>query len=174
MPFVRVEGLTQPQAEILLHVIRHVEEHGFQPSLTEMAETFGITVKATRDRLLQVAQKGYIEFPAKKQERCFRLKGVRFTATVSDEVPAPAEPGTVPYARSDSVHQVVSGALAEFFHSTDNEPATAADMEAWTGVAAPQLYEFLAYDEKNDRLFERVGKSGKAARWRMTSNSDDK
>lgn len=174
MPFARVEGLTELQAQVLMLIIRHVEEHGFQPSMTELAETLGVTVKSVRDRLLQVAQKGYLEFPGKKQERCYRLKGVRFTATVEDREPEPPRPGTVPSRNGERADEVVAGALAEFFHATDNEPATVADMAAGTGVPAPQLYEFMSTDQQGRGQFERVGKEGKAAKWRMAVAGDDK
>jgi SOS-response transcriptional repressor LexA len=76
---------TQPsekQMELLDYLIRHIEEHGFQPSYSEMAEHFGVTKNAIQGRLRGLARKGIIELPrrAKVRERAVVLKQVRFKA----------------------------------------------------------------------------------------------
>jgi repressor LexA len=72
--------LSEKQREVLEFLVRFIEENGYQPSLKEMAEFFGITKKALRDRIMQLRAKGYVNVPAERQERCLKLSNLRFKA----------------------------------------------------------------------------------------------
>ena len=61
------------QHEVLAHLIDHVCEHGFQPTVAEMAEHFGVTPRAVRDRLDHLVRKGYLAAPVKRMERCWSI-----------------------------------------------------------------------------------------------------
>lgn len=172
MPFYRVEGITEPQAQVLLLIIRHVEEHGFQPSLTELAETLGITVKSVRDRMLQLAQKGYVEFPGKKMERCFRLKNVTFKAVIDDRPPVPVAPTAVPAAIGDPTADVVRKALAEYLRMVDNEPQTVAELAA--GVGAPETHVYEVVNRHAGEVFEKVAWNKRGSKWRLAVRAGKK
>jgi len=70
--------ITEKQAEVFTYILEFVENNGYQPSVKEMAEAFGISRKALRDRLMQLAMKGYVEMPIKHSERAIRLLHVKF------------------------------------------------------------------------------------------------
>lgn len=155
MAFRKIPGLTQPQAEVVLAIIKFVEEHGYQPSLGQLGEILGgITVKSVRDRLVQCAEKGVVIFPPRKSERCYRLVGVKFKAVLTDEpVPAP-DPASLPTRLTPHIETLVE-AMTEYFAATDNEPAAVNDIAAYLGVNPAKLYEVLSAAPEG--TFERVG-----------------
>ena len=61
-------------------IIRHVEEHGFQPSQAEMCREFRITKNAVTTRLKGLADRGVIELPDRNRGRAIRLRYVEFEA----------------------------------------------------------------------------------------------
>lgn len=85
MPFERVREVSELQAEVWNLLITGIEENGFQPSMSEMAEALGISKGAVRHRILQLASKGVIELPAKYQDRCIRIRNVKFKAVFEQE-----------------------------------------------------------------------------------------
>ena len=92
--FKPVRAITAVQQETLNCIIESVCERGFQPSMQEMAVHFSITRKAVRDRLVQLARKGYIQMPRCHQQRCYRIRGVKFRVVRDDS----ALPETAPDA----------------------------------------------------------------------------
>jgi DNA-binding GntR family transcriptional regulator len=82
VPFEREDKITEAQAEVWEHIISHVERFGYQPSLREMAEYFQVSAVAIRDRITQLARKGYVDLPPKYSERCLKLNNVKFEATI--------------------------------------------------------------------------------------------
>lgn len=71
---------SEKQLELLRFIIRHVEEHGFQPSQSEMCQEFGITKNAVTERLKNLERHGVIGLPEGNRERAVRLKHVKFRA----------------------------------------------------------------------------------------------
>jgi DNA-binding transcriptional MocR family regulator len=115
-------GLTEKQAEVLDHVIAHVAEFGYQPTAREMAERFGVTHRAVMDRIAHLANKGYVELPPTRSERCLRLTMVRFEPVFAPGDPAP------PAAPTDRRPEAAAAraAMAAFLGECDN---------AWTATA---------------------------------------
>ncbi|HEX7326073.1 MAG TPA: transcriptional repressor LexA [Rhodanobacteraceae bacterium] len=65
---------TPAQTEILRHVRAYVREHGYPPSLRELADEAGITFAAVRKHLQHLAEQGVLELPA-RTARGIRLVG---------------------------------------------------------------------------------------------------
>jgi len=59
--------LTEKQKETLEFIYTFHRDHGWPPSLREIAARFGITLKTTFDRILALERKGYIIQPAGKR-----------------------------------------------------------------------------------------------------------
>jgi Mn-dependent DtxR family transcriptional regulator len=72
--------MTDTQTEYYLYLLKHVEDHGYQPSYKEMAEVFGVTPKSVKDIFLNLEAQGVLELGDYRQERSIRLKGVKFWA----------------------------------------------------------------------------------------------
>jgi repressor LexA len=53
--------LTQRQAEILRFIIRYIRENERPPTIRDIADNFGFTVKGAYDHLLALERKGWIE-----------------------------------------------------------------------------------------------------------------
>jgi SOS-response transcriptional repressor LexA len=56
-----VAELTAKQQAVLNFIADFVQRHGYQPSLREMAESFGVNHNAIRGHLTTAAHKGKIE-----------------------------------------------------------------------------------------------------------------
>jgi hypothetical protein len=83
--FKRQEEITEKQLGIYQHIVRWVADYGYQPTVSEMADYFGLkSRRSVIDRLHQLASKGYVGLPERYQERCIRLTGVGFKATFED------------------------------------------------------------------------------------------
>jgi repressor LexA len=52
--------LTDRQAEILKYIIRYKEDHGMSPTIREIGDGNGITVKGASDHVQALIKKGYI------------------------------------------------------------------------------------------------------------------
>jgi DNA-binding MarR family transcriptional regulator len=52
--------LTDRQAEILKYIIRYKEDHGMSPTIREIGDGTGITVKGASDHVQALIKKGYI------------------------------------------------------------------------------------------------------------------
>lgn len=91
----KVERATAKQIIVWEYIIDHVEINGFQPSIQEMAEHFGIDRKALHDRLKELEKKHFIRLPGPNKERCIRLNLVRFKVMYyKPESPQPPQPRT--------------------------------------------------------------------------------
>ena len=84
MAFKRVAEITEPQAQVFKYIVKHVCEHGFQPSTTEMATHFGVSRRAIADRIKQLASKGYVHLTPLFQSRNLILTGVKYEAEYLD------------------------------------------------------------------------------------------
>jgi repressor LexA len=77
----RDDNISDKQAEVLGFIIDYVEEHGFQPTTGDMAEHFGVSVNAIKDRLKQLITKQVIT-TMPRQERAISIKQVKFTRRI--------------------------------------------------------------------------------------------
>jgi Mn-dependent DtxR family transcriptional regulator len=153
--------ISEKQAELYMYLVRHVEQYGYQPSLTEVAEAFGVTAKAVRDRLMQLANKGYVELGPKYADRCIRLRHVFFKAQLMPGTPdAPAQTRE-PHPQSGPV---LREAIAEFLNQQDNAPATASEIATGLDVPRNKVYAALQHD---DGVFELINAPGATMRWRL-------
>jgi repressor LexA len=92
------KGLTKRQGEILNFIVRGVEEHGFPPTLQEIARRFRLSsANAARDHLLALERKGCLRRAADKSraltlEPAFRPpRGRPLLGTVPAGTPVMAE-----------------------------------------------------------------------------------
>lgn len=81
-----IEEITEKQKEILELIIEYVQENGHQPSRDQLAAMVGATRHAVNQRIEHLVNKGYLGFDSKGGERCLRIRGVAFTARLTDEV----------------------------------------------------------------------------------------
>jgi hypothetical protein len=165
MAFAKQEGITPAQEELYLFIISFIEEHGFQPSMTEQAEHFGISVKAVKDRQIQLAVKGFVELPPRHSDRCLRFKHVRFTRVVSPERSRGPDRAVEP---NPVTGPLIRAALVEYFHQRDNAPATVAEMAAELRMAVQKVY--VALEHGPGGRFEAL--PGRPQRWRLTEASE--
>jgi len=61
-----MQKLTARQKEVLEFIAEHSREHGYSPTLREIAEEFHLSVKAVHDHVAALTGKGYIRKEAKK------------------------------------------------------------------------------------------------------------
>lgn len=116
MTFKRVEEVTPKQLELYDFLVRHVEQFGYQPSLKEMGEAFGVTRNAVKDRVKQLVHKGLVALPAVYQDRCLGLPGLRFAAA---HLPAPGGLG----ARLGEAHWAAYEVLVRYVEDHGFQPS---------------------------------------------------
>ena len=152
--------LSEKQAEVWAFVVEHVCRHGFQPTIREMAEHFGVTPKAILDRIAHLANKGYVETGAKASERCLRLKSVTFVAVHSDEPPEP-RPAPVDRTAAGPAHRQ---AMADYLASAGNAWTATIVLAEAAGVDAFTARKVLA--DSPPGLFESTAQ-GVGNLWRL-------
>ncbi len=70
-----MQKLTSRQSEVLANIHQYIEQHGFPPTIVELATTLNIRPNAVRDHLRALARKGVIELtPA--TSRGIRLRDI--------------------------------------------------------------------------------------------------
>jgi DNA-binding transcriptional regulator YhcF (GntR family) len=83
MPRKPKTEVSDEQKEVYFYIIKHVEDHGFQPSVRELAEQFGINQASMYQRLKLLARKGFVELTG--GERSIILHHVTFRAELGEE-----------------------------------------------------------------------------------------
>jgi DNA-binding MarR family transcriptional regulator len=75
-------GPSDKQLETLRYLITFIEDHGYQPTQSEMAIHFDVTKNAIQNRLRELAKRGLVDMPAgeKTRERALVIKHVKFRA----------------------------------------------------------------------------------------------
>jgi len=81
----RNKNVTEAEGEVFSYIVEFVKQYGYQPSCTEIAAHFGVTRAAISQRIKRLASKGFVELPGVYQDRCLRLKNVRFEAIFTEE-----------------------------------------------------------------------------------------
>lgn len=78
---------SEAQLDVLRYLVSFIEEHGFQPTQSDMATHFGVTKNAIQARLKELAKRQIINMPAgeKARERAISLKHVKFKAYYVEE-----------------------------------------------------------------------------------------
>ena len=76
---------SEKQLELWSYIIEHVEENGYQPSVLEMAEHFGVTNRAICQQLELLIEHGLINGDKSVKARAWKLNGVSFKAVFNGE-----------------------------------------------------------------------------------------
>ena len=67
-----MKGITDRQKEVLDFVSAYTEENGYPPTVREISEHFGISIRAIQDHLLALQKKGYLS-QAQKRSRSIKV-----------------------------------------------------------------------------------------------------
>ncbi|MCI5829630.1 MAG: transcriptional repressor LexA [Treponema sp.] len=67
-----MKALTDRQKEVLEFIARFSEENGFPPTVREIGENFGISLRAVQDHIAACQKKGYLA-QSQKKSRSFRV-----------------------------------------------------------------------------------------------------
>ena len=67
-----MKALTDRQKEVLEFIARFSEEHGYPPTVREIGENFGISLRAVQDHIAACQKKGYLS-QCQKRSRSFRV-----------------------------------------------------------------------------------------------------
>ena len=74
-----MKTLTERQKEVLEFIARFSEENGYPPTVREIGENFGISLRAVQDHIAACQKKGYLS-QCQKRSRSFRvIKGDNFS-----------------------------------------------------------------------------------------------
>ena len=74
-----MKTLTERQEEVLEFIARFSEENGYPPTVREIGENFGISLRAVQDHIAACQKKGYLS-QCQKRSRSFRvIKGDNFS-----------------------------------------------------------------------------------------------
>ena len=74
-----MKTLTERQKEVLEFIARFSEENGYPPTVREIGENFGISLRAVQDHTAACQKKGYLS-QCQKRSRSFRvIKGDNFS-----------------------------------------------------------------------------------------------
>lgn len=90
------EEISEKQLEVLLYIIRHIEEFGFQPSIVEIGHHFGVDKRAIYGRMKLLEQKGFILMSGEGRDRAVILHGVAFKVLPQRKPGQPKIPGIHP------------------------------------------------------------------------------
>lgn len=74
------DQLTDKQQEVYDFIVKCVEENGYQPSLQEIGDHFGVDKNAIFMRVKGLAEKGWVRQSKPKKDRALTLLRVRFTS----------------------------------------------------------------------------------------------
>lgn len=72
------EVLTPIQRKVFEYLVGHVEERGYQPTITEMAEHFEVDKRAVLDTLYRLEEAGFVKLPESRKDRAISFPGVKF------------------------------------------------------------------------------------------------
>lgn len=74
-----MKTLTERQKEVLEFIARFSEENGYPPTVREIGENFGISLRAVQDHIAACQKKGYLS-QCQKRSRSFRvIRGDNFS-----------------------------------------------------------------------------------------------
>lgn len=67
-----MKEITERQKEVLSYISEYTEEHSFPPTVREISDYFGITIRAIQDHIMALQKKGYLS-PTQKRARSLRV-----------------------------------------------------------------------------------------------------
>lgn len=67
-----MKGITDRQKEVLTFISKSTEENGFPPTVREISDHFGISIRAVQDHILALQKKGFLS-QSQKRSRSIRV-----------------------------------------------------------------------------------------------------
>ena len=67
-----MKGITDRQKEVLTYISSYTEESGYPPTVREISEHFGISIRAVQDHILALQKKGFLS-QAQKRARSIKV-----------------------------------------------------------------------------------------------------
>lgn len=67
-----MKEITERQKEVLSYISEYTEEHSFPPTVRELSDYFGITIRAIQDHIMALQKKGYLS-PTQKRARSLKV-----------------------------------------------------------------------------------------------------
>lgn len=67
-----MKEITERQKEVLSYISEYTEEHSFPPTVREISDYFGITIRAIQDHIMALQKKGYLS-PTQKKARSLKV-----------------------------------------------------------------------------------------------------
>lgn len=72
-----MRSLTTKQSEILSWVVEYCLAHDYQPSVREIAEGHGISIKGASDHIAAIEKKGFLR-TGKGRPRAMKINGLKY------------------------------------------------------------------------------------------------
>ena len=67
-----MKEITERQKEVLSYISNYTDENSFPPTVREISDHFGITIRAIQDHIIALQKKGYLS-PTQKRARCLKV-----------------------------------------------------------------------------------------------------
>ena len=67
-----MKEITERQKEVLSYISNYTDENSFPPTVREISDHFGITIRAIQDHIIALQKKGYLS-PSQKRARCLKV-----------------------------------------------------------------------------------------------------
>lgn len=110
MGMPKAAEVTEKQKELYFYLVLFIEDHGYQPSIEEMAETFEVARKSIQDKITLMEEHGIMRRGQAKHERCVGLRHVGFKA-IEDSSLAKNLPAVSPEAAA--IHRELIRSVCE-------------------------------------------------------------
>ncbi|MBP5751486.1 MAG: repressor LexA, partial [Treponema sp.] len=81
-----MKNLTDRQREVLIFIAQFTEDNVFPPTVREIGEHFGISLRAVQDHVAALQKKGYLSQSQKRSRSIRVLKDVRPKVTAASAV----------------------------------------------------------------------------------------
>ena len=76
-----MRGITDRQKEVLTYISTYTEENSYQPTVRDISEHFGISLRAVQDHILALQKKGFLSQSQKK------ARSIRVLSDMRDKEP---------------------------------------------------------------------------------------
>lgn len=85
MALPRQEELTPVQRQLVLYILKYLEDHCYQPTYQEMSAYMGVNPRAVHDCLGQLERKGILRLPPARTERAIEFPWAKVTVSTDEE-----------------------------------------------------------------------------------------
>ena len=136
-----MKTLTERQKEVLEFIARFSEENGYPPTVREIGENFGISLRAVQDHIAACQKKGYLS-QCQKRSRSFRvIKGDNFSESKAFVTKVP-KLGTIAVAHNG---QLIN------YELTNAEQLSEENLDGYVTIAEPFVKPGKTYFALNVR-----------------------